>query len=322
MAALATFLGDMRQPVFFDKPFTLFMKLPEESSVFFPLFISQLKRISPCTVELLNLEQFSFDQIQVKFETSFLGQASCFVMYADAAKAGGFDDRLWRYLATYSGMHYLCVAVSEFPRGKGNDRIRKVSIEESIDRITYRKLYAFIYQSHSEQGQEIHAQWIDRLFRSTAAVPLDIACAIMPYQSVVGKNVEQFFREWYHRIVPAKHSLFVLSQHLFAQDHKLFYQEWSHMCDEYPQEFWVVFLSEQLWQASMFLSLAQTAGALAAKKVATRLPFSFIQRDWRKHSVERLVNAFDQLYAIDFAGKNGVISDGLDLVYAKILRKE
>jgi hypothetical protein len=42
-----------------------------------------------------------------------------------------------------------------------------------------------------------------------------------------------------------------------------------------------------------------------AKKVGFRLPFSFMQRDWKKTSVHELIQAHDCIYALDYGLKNG-----------------
>ena len=131
-------------------------------------------------------------------------------------------------------------------------------------------------------------------------------------------NVE-FFSSWFDRIVEQKQSLFALSNYFFAKDSKNFYAAWRSVAADYPPEFWIAFWAEQLWQAMIFVTLAQTEDLSVAKKSVSRLPFAFMYKDWRKYSVADLTQAHALLYAIDYANKNGSVIDGLELWHAKFL---
>ena len=138
----------------------------------------------------------------------------------------------------------------------------------------------------------------------------------MGYQSVIGRKSEAFFAQWLSKIITPNKSLFSLSQYLFARQSQAFLQQWKALKDDFPDEFWIAYWSEQLWQAALFVMRAKAQGYDAAKRGAFRLPFSFINKDWQKHNEQSLVAAHDALYKLDYNLKNSAGGHGLELWYA------
>lgn len=252
---------------------------------------------------------------------SFLGQSSIYVIYAGAESNGKFDTQFLDFLTTYTGPHRLILftkpdqALPELPSAESVSSFR-ITVPEAIDRATYAALYAFL-----RPGELCDPKFVQQLFGraelgASATISLERACVIIAYQAVVGKNHEQFFTNWFDKICEPKHSLFTLSQYLFAQDGPRFYALWLEVKDDYAQEFWVAYFSEQIWQALSFVA-ARQAGAQSQQ--GNRLPFSFGQRDWKRHTISNLSQSFDLLYRIDYSNKNGALTEGFDLVFSKLL---
>ena len=99
---------------------------------------------------------------------------------------------------------------------------------------------------------------------------LDDACRMMNYQTVVGRNGNQFFDQWYTKLVLSEVSLFTLSQYFLGRNTKLFLKQWKACKNDYPPEFWVAYWSEQLWQAAQYVSKAKAYGVAEAKKGVVR----------------------------------------------------
>ncbi len=247
---------------------------------------------------------------------SFLGQSSVYVIYAGAESNGKFDAQFLGFLTSYTGPHRLILftkpdqALPELPSTE------RITVPEAIDRATYSTLYAFL-----RPGELCDPKFVQQLFGraelgASATISLERACVIVAYQAVVGKNYEQFFTNWFDKVCEPKRSLFTLSQYLFAQDGPRFYALWLEVKDDYAQEFWVAYFSEQIWQALSFVA-ARQAGAQPQQ--GNRLPFSFGQRDWKRHTIPNLSQAFDLLYRIDYSNKNGALTEGFDLVFAQLL---
>jgi hypothetical protein len=126
----------------------------------------------------------------------------------------------------------------------------------------------------------------------------------MSYQSIVGRNIAVFFDSWFHLIVSENQSLFILSQYLFARNKDLFYAYWSRYASHYPLEFWITFFSEQLWQAGIFIYKAEKGQFIQAKRSAYRLPFTFINKDWKAYKFTYIQRMHDRIYSIDYVNKN------------------
>ena len=161
---------------------------------------------------------------------------------------------------------------------------------------------------------------MNQLFGTSAKMTLDQACMLMQYISVMGDVSYESVRGLLQRVVVPDHSLFVLSQHFFAKDQEAFFKLWKQVEPEFPIEFWIPYWSEQLWQASLFVMQVQELGPIGAKKGVTRLPFSFLQRDWKKYGVRELCAAHTFLYGVDFGLKNGYAEHGLELFLAQFLQ--
>lgn len=311
---LNEFLKKSDQRIFFDpirivnciassQPLLLFM-----SGLF-----ARLKDVMQQQVVVCDVHTQTNTEIQAQLATSFLGESFIYGVMANTEPLKSFAA-VQAYLETYEGCHLVIFCTQREHALRERDGVVHVTLEDTIDYATYRLLYKFF-----KQEDLTDTRFAQELFRRSPTVPLDSACLLMHYQLFVGKNFQQFFTHWFDRIIEPKHSLFSLSQYLFAKDNQRFYRAWSTVAEEYPPEFWIAFWSEQIWQALLFITIAKRDGALVAKKSVSRLPFSFMQKDWQKYSVETLTHAHDLLYQIDFANKNGAITEGLDLWYAKFL---
>jgi hypothetical protein len=123
--------------------------------------------------------------------------------------------------------------------------------------------------------------------------------------------------EWFNKIIAADVSLFTLSTYFFAKKSKQFFQLLAHIGPQYSEIFWVSYWSEAVWKAHYYIAFTKAKQFSEAKKISTRLPFNFIQRDWKLHSPESLKKAHQHLYEIDFSLKNGGSQGMLDLFYSR-----
>lgn len=154
-----------------------------------------------------------------------------------------------------------------------------------------------------------------RLSPYTQQLSLDSACLFAHYELVVGRSIDDFFKEWAAHIIEPTHSLFLLSQYFFGKKSKLFFQQWSYSAELYLPPFWATFWADQLWRAYMYCELMQKKKYAEAKKAQYKLPFSLINRDWSSLKLSELRNAHQFLSTMDFRLKNGGSSVVLELFY-------
>jgi hypothetical protein len=152
------------------------------------------------------------------------------------------------------------------------------------------------------------------LFKQKNTLSVDDALLLIYYQSVMGKNISLFITQWLPCIINPSTSLFGLSQSLFACDPQ-FWKQWYAVANQFSPQFWITFWSEQLWRASMYIS-ARKEGR-DTKMISAKLPFSFINRDWRAYTCEELSNAHNYIYTLDYNLKQGATDYGFDLFYTK-----
>ncbi len=154
-----------------------------------------------------------------------------------------------------------------------------------------------------------------RLLSYTQQLSLDSACLFAHYELVVGKSVDDFFREWAVHIIEPTHSLFLLSQYFFGKKPKLFFQQWSYCAELYLPPFWATFWADQLWRAYIYCELMKQKKYAEAKKYQYKLPFSLINRDWSSLKLSELRSAHQFLSTMDFRLKNGGSPIALELFY-------
>lgn len=133
---------------------------------------------------------------------------------------------------------------------------------------------------------------------------VDQAIILSYYGSTTGSSSKEFNRDWLEKIMNVDHSLFTLATLLFAKD-KQFFKLWLTLKDEYNPVFWTVFWSDQFFRAYWYLYFCKRREFAEAKKISYKLPFSFINFDWKKHELASLKQAHEHFYLLDCVLKNG-----------------
>ena len=229
--------------------------------------------------------------------------------WIDARQRAGWYD----YVLSYKGPHSLVISINGVEKQKESIDSLVIQVPDLFTRQQYQQFFNLFFPFC--QPDVVFDQ---KLFCVKSSIDIDMACRFMRYQTVVGKNSALFFDSWLVKIATPTTSLFTLSQYLFSGEAQKFYDYWLGIKDEYPEEFWTVFWSEQIWQAAIFVYKTKKVGYAEAKKSFTRLPFSFIQKDWKKHSITYLTEAHTMIYELDYRNKTGIESGyGFDLVFNK-----
>ncbi len=300
----------LHTPDFPDVPGIAFMSDSYPAS-FFVRLIALLKTKTACMS--LDSELYKLADIKAQLETSFLGNRMLYLV-KNIHELDAASKRAWiSYSKTYQGPHCILFFTQA---NVENDRMLTVELPQFCDAMLYRLLYEYFYE-----GAQLDSSFVAKLFEHSQKITLDQACMLMGYQTVIGRKSDTFFKHWLARLVVPEKSLFTLSQYLFAKQPRLFLQHWQTLKSDFPEEFWVAYWSEQIWQAALFVARARTQGFDAAKKAAYRLPFSFINKDWRSHSQESLTQAHQFLYKLDYNLKNSAGTHGLELWHHTFLRK-
>ena len=278
---------------------------------FFSLLLAIIKAKTSCVT--LDSELHKLADIKAQLETSFLGSRMLYWVKNTHTLDAATRKSWLSYMKTYQGPHCVLFFVLD-AQNSDDERTLNVKLPEHVDAQLYALLYAHFYPTAS-----LDTAFVTKIFGHNQKITLDQACMLMGYQTIVGRKSDTFFAQWLSKLVIPEKSLFTLSQYLFGQQSKLFLQQWRELKNDFPDEFWVAYWSEQVWQATLFVARAHTEGFDAAKKGAYRLPFSFINKDWRKYTQESLTAAHTALARLDYNLKNSGGTHGLEMWYHTFL---
>ena len=285
----------------------------------YPLFFSLelFKKIEAFTHLPVGVLQFSnelsLQQIIATLEVSFLGEKRYYAIKSSSSPVDlNAQATLAAYLQKYKGPHTI-IFFSTVSFASTQKEILCIDMPKALSLQDYTKLYKWVHETDKS------SHFSELLFKQKATLELEQALSLMRYDMVLGRSKEDFFMTYMPLLVKHEESLFTLSQHFFGLQPEKFFTVLAPLELVYPLEFWVAFWLEQIWQALIFIETAATQGPLVAKTSVSRLPFSFIQKDWKNFSSEFLIRAHAELYKFDHAFKNGVSETGLHIWYIDFL---
>ncbi len=314
--SLRAFLDGFKQDNFFDQyRIVWFQGNVTYPLLFFSTLCTQLKNQSSVLVKNIDLNSQDFLSIQASLETTFLGNGVMYWLGAIEQLDKAKQKCLFDYLATYTGPNNIAFFIGRDISPPLSDTSLRIEVPERMDADLFRIF--FMRCGHTITPRMY--QFITMLFERYNYVPLDAAPLLMHYARVLRAHIALFFDTWLDSIIMPETSLFALSQHFFAKNNHAFFDQWCDIREVYALPFWTSFWSEQLWRASFFIHLLANNQHAAAKRIGFRLPFSFLQRDWKKYHSDELAQAHQYICALDHHIKNGGSSMGLDLFYSKFL---
>lgn len=289
----------------------IFTGTQEYPVLFFSLLMQQLKKQSANPVQTIP-EGESYASIIHRLESSFLGMTSVYWL-GDIQR---FDqttrDKLTKYIESYQGPNVIVVYLGTYT-GKSSKQRIYIELPNPILKKHIQELCTLFGNGRVRTAPDLSSY--------EKQLTLDRACLLIQYLSVVGSGIRDFNEQWLSYVIVPEQSLFTLSQYFFARDGMRFFKQWSTVKDLYAAPFWISFWSEQLWRASLFIQLSEQHNFAEAKRMSYKLPFSFIQRDWKKVTANELMRAHDVLYQCDYAIKNGGDEHVLEMFYADYVQR-
>jgi hypothetical protein len=275
------------------------------------LFFSLLNPIA--RMSSVDRDQFDIQNLY-DLEMSFLPVSTRYWL-GDILKEEKSRQDFDAYIRSYDGQQKFALFLSSDSKPLEVKSIN-IELDSPIGLTEYKLLYNFFFPNLSYDESVLRS-----LFKQNIRVSLDDACQLARYQTLLGKQDPGSIQPWLEYLVAPPHSLFLFSQYFFAKEASFFLKEWRALKVKYPFEFWLTYWLEQIWQALIFLDEFRTSKNLdQARNVTKRLPFSFMQKDYRKTSYQELSRAYQFLYNLDYRSKNGDVEDGLELFYFKFLK--
>lgn len=280
--------------------------------LFFSWFLSHIRTQE---TQCISLDVMSAEESHIKaqLETSFLGQKSVYWL-GDLTLLSAAKKRSWiGYMQQYAGPHTILFFLDEeaIPEKQAWN---VVAIPEVVDARVCQQLLALVTGSNQDELFSVMHKVVQR-YRSLS---FDQAYLFTHYVHLNERVTKELIVHCLDHVFVADASLFALSTAFFARDKQAFFSLWSSLCQTYSPQFWISFWGQQLWRSYWFVRLMNANKRLDAKKIAYRLPFSFIQKDWRMYESHQLKDLHDRLYEVDFHLKNGGEPSALDAFYTRM----
>ncbi len=257
----------------------------------------------------------SFSPLLAQLSTTFLGQRD-FLWLGDISSLedAATKKQLLALLPSYQGPHALIGYVHQDDLPARMPFVISLN-DEPLSASAQRMAVTFLFP-------HVAHEVLEDLLKTVRTTSLDHLVLLANYAGVVGKNIRPFKQEWLTTIIAPEASLFTLSQYFFARKTELFWPLWNSLKEQYAAPFWTTYWSEQLWRAYYVIKLYKEQKITEAKQLSYRLPFSFLQRDWKNLSADELQKAHHFLYKGDYSFKNGGSEFFLEVFYATFLAKQ
>ncbi len=312
---LGQFLTTVTQGELHTVPVVVF-SAKQYPALFFSHLLTRLRSYDHGRIlKTVPVDQMSSQALQAQLATSFLGRSDLLWLGdLSSLESTAVKKQILTLVGSYQGPHNLMAFIQADE--KNVPAQTAISLDADFSESERRALVAFLFPQQSA------VQTVEVMIKGIRLSSLDQLLAVAQYGGVVGKNVPLFTQQWLRKIVAPEASLFDLSGYFFGRKTEQFWNCWAALKDEYAAPFWTTYWSEQLWRAHYVIKLYKENRITEAKQLSYRLPFSFLQRDWKQLSAEELQRAHQFLYEGDHAFKNGASEFFLEVFYATFLAKQ
>lgn len=281
--------------------------------LFFSHFLDRLKK-DESSAQSFPVDGVDWQTFESRLSTTFLGATEILWLGNLSECDASNKKKLLAFLTSYRGPHkvYFYINKKDAPILPKNQMIdcNEVLLKADIEIV-----FQYLWQTSSKP-------FIDMMKIGLQSLTLDNYILLGQYSLVLGNKTNEFMRDWYEKILLPEESLFTLAQSFFARNHSMFFRSWISLRDNYAAPFWTTFWSEQLWRAYHVINLRNDQKFNEAKQMSFRLPFSFLQRDWKQIKASEMQNAHHFLYQADCRVKSGGSMLCFELFFNKFMQKQ
>jgi len=309
-------LAQQLDPTWWSRQAVVCFTGPLYPLLFLSAWQQKLKNIVAKPYVICDLTTQDLSSLKSSLGTSFLGE-SCIYYLGDISSLPTKKRDAWDlYISQYKGPHCLVFFSDKLKQVQKNDKAHIIEVSEWLNQQEHIELLKLYW---TPQEFTRCRPFVMQLFKQYGRILVDEGYLLSHYAILLGANTQQFMSSWVETIVPNEGSLFEMSAALLAGKKEAFIEQHSLLKDVYPLPFWVSFWSEQLFRAHYYCQYKKDNRLQEAKQIGFRLPFSFLQKDWRSSSIKSFKNGHKLLYQIDYDFKNGSSELQLDNFYFQML---
>jgi hypothetical protein len=271
------------------------------------------RTLLPYPLQRINAESTEKKTLDATLNQSILGSYSFFWFGALATeRENKTTQELAAHLCSYRGPHSVVFFTAKQPKSIATSTI-VITIPSELNAHDIIKVSELLLPS----GDSTTKNFITKSALACGNFDLESYCLLLSYVELIGPANLQNAKDFLASITGSTISLSQLSEQFFAKNASTFFQLWSKLNKQYPDIFWIFFWAEQTWRAHHVIHFLAEKNFVQAKRMGFRLPYAFMNRDWKKSSTKELANAYKFLYHLDYALKTGSTFCALDLFYAK-----
>ena len=280
---------------------------PEYFANFFAMIFnySKKKNLLPASFQKINCDAIEKRELHGMLHQSILGASSFFWLgnIEEGKKTKGLSEQL----SIYHGPHHIAFF-------KKNDTAiddKAIFIPLKIDKNIFDQIILFFSINFDKQKQF----FIQNLFPYNDGINLETCCMLIQYLELINSKYLDQYIPFFNSIIGQTPQLILLTELFFSRQSSRFFDTWSNQSKNYPEIFWIIFWSEQIWRAYHVITFLKKKEFSNAKRMSFRLPYSFINRDWQSCNTKTLALALKFLYHMDYALKKGSTFCSIDLFY-------
>lgn len=222
------------------------------------------------------------------------------------------NTKLLNYISNYDGLHSIAFFIpNDFKNFKLSPKAVQIEIDSNLNIDDIRTLITLF----SPKMPDKKIAMMGKVFNGRNDIDIDSACMLINYFELISVNALDDSYSYISKIFGAQPVLSQLSNAFWTKNTKDFFNIWQKIETSYPEVFWVIFWSEQIWKAYNTISFLSQKNFVKAKQISYGLPFSFINKDFKNFKLAGLTRLYENLYEIDFAIKKGSTFYSLDLFY-------
>lgn len=228
------------------------------------------------------------------------------------------NTKLLNYISNYNGLHAIAFFIpNDFKNLKLSQDVVQIEIDSNMHIDDAKKIIALF----SPKVPDKKIAMLCKVFNGKNDIDIDSVCMLINYFDLININALDDSYSYISKIFGIQPVLSQLSNAFWAKSTKDFFSIWQKIESSYPEVFWVIFWSEQIWKAYHVILFLNQKNFVKAKQISYGLPFSFINKDFKNFKLTDLACLYENLYDIDFAIKKGSTFYSLDLFYLNYFNK-